>query len=129
MKASSLSFKTAVAAGLIGMSWGIYMAISEDRSTLPAHAHLNLLGWVSLFLFGVYYHLYPQLDSTRLALAQVGVWIVSTIVLIIGVAMVHSGRSAGGPLAGVSSVVVVADMALFAWLVMKAESAKGAAAN
>ena len=49
MKASSLSFFAAVIAVLVGMSWGIVMAISQDHSAMPAHAHLNLLGWVSLF--------------------------------------------------------------------------------
>ncbi|MBX9823195.1 MAG: hypothetical protein K2Y19_21540, partial [Afipia birgiae] len=61
MKASSLSFFAAVIAVLIGMSWGIVMAISKDHSAMPAHAHLNLLGWVSLFLFGIFYRLHPSL--------------------------------------------------------------------
>ena len=32
---------------------GIGMAASQNHSIMPAHAHLNLLGWVSLFLFGI----------------------------------------------------------------------------
>src|SRR5437764_922833 len=47
MKASILSFRTAVLIVIVGMIWGIVMAISQDHSTFPAHAHLNLLGWVS----------------------------------------------------------------------------------
>jgi len=30
------------------------MGISKDHAAMPAHAHLNLLGFVSLFLFGFY---------------------------------------------------------------------------
>ena len=52
MKASTLCFRAAVLLVLAGMVWGLQMAISEDHSAFPAHAHLNLLGWVSLFLFG-----------------------------------------------------------------------------
>ena len=48
MKASSVSFPAAVLAVIVGMIWGIVMAISRDHSAMPAHAHLNLLGWVSL---------------------------------------------------------------------------------
>src|SRR5437588_12990110 len=33
---------------LIGMSLGIYMGASEDHSLYPAHAHLNLIGWVTM---------------------------------------------------------------------------------
>jgi len=40
------------------MAWGIFMAASRDHSSMPAHAHLNLLGWVSLFLFGIYYRMH-----------------------------------------------------------------------
>jgi hypothetical protein len=49
MKASSLSFQAAVLLVVVGMIWGIVMAISQDHSAMAAHAHLNLLGWVSLF--------------------------------------------------------------------------------
>ena len=68
MKASSLSFPAAVVMVIAGMVWGIVMAISQDHSAMPAHAHLNLLGWVSLFLFGIFYHLHPAIDRSRAAL-------------------------------------------------------------
>ena len=121
MKASFLSFRAAVVMVVAGMIWGIAMGISEDHSTFPAHAHLNLLGWVSLFLFGIYYHLHPSLDRNRLASVQVWVWIAATIVLSIGVALVHSGRTIGDPIAAVSSLVILADMLLFGWLVYRRE--------
>ena len=121
MKASVLSFRAAVVMVVAGMIWGIAMGISEDHSTFPAHAHLNLLGWVSLFLFGIYYHLHPSLDRNRLASVQVWVWIAATIVLSVGVALVHSGRTIGDPIAAVSSLVILADMLLFGWLVYRRE--------
>lgn len=121
MKASSLSFYAAVIAVLVGMSWGIVMAISQDHSAMPAHAHLNLLGWVSLFLFGVFYRLHPSLEVSRTALMQVCVWIVGTISLTVGVAMLHAGNKAGEPFAGIGSFVLLGDMLLFGWLVVRYE--------
>lgn len=121
MTASILSFRAAVMMVVAGMIWGIAMGITQDHSTLPAHAHLNLLGWVSLFLFGIYYHLHPAVDRSRLASLQVWVWIVSTIILTIGVALVHSGHAIGDPIAAVSSLLVLADMLLFGWLVIRRE--------
>ena len=117
MKASVLCFRAAVVMVVGGMLWGIAMGISEDHSTMPAHAHLTLLGWVSLFLFGVYYHLHPAVDRRRLATLQVWVWILGTIVMTVGVALVHSGRKLGDPIAAVSSLLVLADMLFFGWLI------------
>ncbi|WP_019195545.1 hypothetical protein [Afipia birgiae] len=121
MKASSLSFFAAVIAVLIGMSWGIVMAISKDHSAMPAHAHLNLLGWVSLFLFGIFYRLHPSLEVSRTALMQIWVWIIGTISLTVGVAMLHAGNQAGEPFAGIGSFVLLGDMVLFGWLVVRYE--------
>jgi cbb3-type cytochrome oxidase subunit 1 len=124
MKASILSFRAAVLMVIAGMIWGIVMGISQDHSTMPAHAHLNLLGWVSLFLFGIYYHLHPAVDLNRLALVQVWIWIVGTIVLTIGVGLVYSGHAVGEPITAVSSLVVLADTLLFGWLVFRREAAE-----
>lgn len=121
MKASSTSFRAAVLLALVGMVWGIVMAISQDHSTMPAHAHLNLLGWVSLFLFGIFYRLNPGIDRSRSARIQVGVWIVATVVLTTGVALEHSGNPAGDPIAAIGSLAVLADMMLFGWLVLRHE--------
>ena len=119
MKASSISFQAAVLLVIMGMGWGIIMAISEDHTTMPAHAHLNLLGWVSLFLFGIFYHLHPAIDLSRSAMVQVCVWIISTIGLTLGVAMIHRGNHLGDPIAAVASVLALLDMILFSWLVYR----------
>jgi len=124
MKASALSFQAAVVFVVAGMIWGIVMAISEDHSAMPAHAHLNLLGWVSLFLFGIYYRLHPSLEGTTSARVQVWVWIVGTVILTIGVGLVHTGHAVGDPIAAVGSFVVLLDTLLFGWLVFRGERAE-----
>ena len=124
MKASILCFRAAVLMAAAGMIWGIVMGISQDHATLPAHAHLNLLGWVSLFLFGIYYHLHPAVNRSALASLQVWVWITGTIIMTIGVALVHSGHEIGDPIAAVSSLVVLVDMLIFGWLVFRSEPAE-----
>ena len=121
MKASSVSFPAAVLAVIAGMIWGIVMAISRDHSAMPAHAHLNLLGWVSLFLFGIFYHLHPAIDRSKAALVQVTAWIIGTIVLTISVGLIHTGHDAGEPFAIGGSLTVFAAMLLFGWLVVRRE--------
>jgi hypothetical protein len=121
MKASSLSFQAAVLFVLAGMAWGIQMGVTQDHSAFPAHAHLNLLGWVSLFLFGVYYHLNPSLDKAGAALIQVWIWIVGTIIETIGIRLVIAGHEAAEPTVAVGSLIVFADMLIFGWLVFQCE--------
>ena len=122
MKASSLCFRAAVLFVIAGMVWGIIMAVSENHAAMPAHAHLNLLGWVSLFLFGIYYRLHPALETARTALLQVWAWIVATVVLATGVGLIFSGYPAADPLAVVGSLLALAAMILFGWVVFRAES-------
>ena len=104
----ALSFRAAVLMGAAGMLWGLYVGVSEDHSAMPAHAHLNFLGWVSLFLFGAYYRLHPELDRSRYAMAQVLIWIIATIVMAIALGLVFSwGRpDIGEPITGVASTVI-----------------------
>jgi drug/metabolite transporter (DMT)-like permease len=98
------------------------MGITQDHTAFPAHAHLNLLGWASLFLFGVYYHLNPSLDRTGAAWIQVWIWIAATITTTIGVGLVHTGHEAADPIADVGLLIVFAAMLIFAWLVFQCET-------
>jgi len=104
---------------MTGMAMGIAMAATHDHSVFPAHAHLNLLGWVSLFLIGIYYRFNPSLDMSRAGLVQVVVWILGTIILTIGVAAIYLGHPAAEPVAIVGSLIIFADMLFFAVLVFR----------
>jgi hypothetical protein len=103
------------------MTIGIAMAASGNHSVFPAHAHLNLLGWVSLFLIGIFYRFHPALDASRLALAHVVVWTVGTIVLTCGVAAIYLGRPDLEFIAVIGSLMVLGAMLLFAYLVFRSE--------
>jgi cbb3-type cytochrome oxidase subunit 1 len=121
MRASTVSFCSAVCLAIIGMIIGIIMAASGDHSVFPAHAHLNLLGWVSLFLIGIFYRLRPALDTSWVALVQVGIWICGTIILTCGVAAIYLGRPDLEVIAIAGSLIVLGDMLWFAYLVFRNE--------
>lgn len=112
-------FRAAVLYALLGMAWGIHMAVSHDHGTYPAHAHLLLLGWVSMAIYGAIYRLCPKaadglLPRVHFWLAQAGL-----VAMIPGVALVHSGQAAGEPLAAAGSLVTIMGMALFALTVWR----------
>lgn len=119
MTASSLSFRLAVLCVIAGMGMGIGMAASQNHALMPAHAHLNLLGWVSLFLFGIYYERRPLLNNSRLAMIQVALWTVGTVLLTIAVGAIHLGYDAADPIAGLASLMVLGAMLLFAYFVFR----------
>lgn len=105
-------FMTAAAYALVGMGFGIVMAASQDHTLSTAHAHLNLLGWVSMAIYGLFYHTVPTAAETRLArihvvVATLGIWI-----MIPGIAMAVMGMSEGPAVIG--SLLTIVGMILFA---------------
>jgi hypothetical protein len=60
-------FKAAVGFLVLGILMGLQMSISGHHNVIGAHAHSNLVGWVSMALFGCYYGLNPAKAETRLA--------------------------------------------------------------
>jgi hypothetical protein len=56
-RVSTAFFLVAALCGLAGMLWGSHMGMSGDHTLHPVHAHLNLLGWVTLAIMGGFYAL------------------------------------------------------------------------
>lgn len=51
----------------IAVCLGLVMGIIHNFAFTSVHAHLNLLGWVSMALFGIIYCIYPRAAETKLA--------------------------------------------------------------
>jgi hypothetical protein len=96
---------------LAGAGLGIKMGAAEDFQLAPVHAHLNLVGWVSLALFGLTYRAYPQLSRSRLAPLHFGTSAVAALLfpLGIGLAILRSQPQ----LAIAASLLFVAGVLLF----------------
>src|SRR6202011_3325451 len=84
----SLMMCVGAAVLVLGMLAGIDMGIREDFTLAPAHAHLNLVGGVLLFLFGLYYRLVPAAGASTLAKAQGWLHIIGAVLFPVGVAIV-----------------------------------------
>lgn len=111
-----LFFATAALAVTIGMAWGIQMSATGDHSLSPAHAHLNLVGWATMALFGVYYTLTPH-AAGRLATVHFGVALAGLVILVPGIVMAISGT--GETLAKLGSVLTILSMLIFLWTVFR----------
>ncbi len=110
-------FMAASLFAIIGMGWGIKMAATHDHLLSPAHAHLNLIGWVSMAIFGIYYALVPQAVDRRLfgapyPWAHFVVSFAGVCAITPGIAIAVSGGAEGLAIAG--SILTIAGMAMFA---------------
>lgn len=112
-------FKLASFTALVGVSMGIYMGIFEDHTLAPVHVHLNLIGWVSLFLFGLFYKSHAAAIGI-MAVAQVALSTTGYIVMLGGLAgLLLSGSAVFFPLAVAGSLLVWFGFAMFFFIVAR----------
>ncbi len=106
--------KIAVVYLFFGALLGVVMGLRENFVLAPVHAHLVLLGWASLAIAGLIYHQYPAAAKNRLA--QIHFWLhnLALPVFMIGLAALLSGYPAAGPVVGISALVVLIALGVFA---------------
>ena len=102
---------------LAGMAYGMYMAGSQDFTYSPAHAHNNLLGWLSMAVFGLYYRTSPIAALSTMAAAHFCVSVAANLIFPIGIGMAVTGR--GEFLAALGGGLVILSMVLFAIVVWR----------
>ncbi|HET7889771.1 MAG TPA: hypothetical protein VFL62_26365 [Bradyrhizobium sp.] len=116
---SSLMMRVAVTILVLGMIWGIEMGVRQSFALAPAHAHLNLVGGVLLFVFALYYRLVPAAEQSTLAKWQGWLHIVGAILFPVGVAVVISKGQAFIILPIIGSLIVLTAVALFGLIVFR----------
>ena len=113
-------FRISVSLGLIGILLGIVMGIRQDFVLMPAHAHLNLLGFVTMFLSALYYRVVPEAAASGLARYQAIVSVAGAVLFPIGIACVLlGGHDRFEPVVVAGALTVLLGMALFAVIVFR----------
>ena len=110
-------FAFAVLCVAAGMVWGLVMAATHDHAMAPAHAHLNLVGWATMGLFGLYYVVTPAAAESRLAKLHLPVAAAGVVAMVPGIALAELGLGEG--LAIVGSLLTLVSMAVFVAVVMR----------
>jgi hypothetical protein len=98
---------------LTGMAWGVWMGAHQDFTMAPAHAHLNLLGFVALSIMGTFYALAGERAPIRLAWVNFVLSFGSVIVLIPMLAKLLGGDTAIGPMMAGPELAAIAGMVTF----------------
>ena len=106
--------KIAVVYLVIGALLGFTMGITQKFVLVPVHAHVLLLGWASLALAGLVYHLYPAASTTRLARFHFWLHNIGLPLFMVGLGFLLTGNESMLPLVIVSSIAVIVGLVLFA---------------
>jgi cbb3-type cytochrome oxidase subunit 1 len=99
---------------IVGMALGLAMGLSGNHQFFPAHAHINLIGWVSFALYGLIYRQFPAAAAAHLARWHFWVSNVGALLLFVGIAGINAGYSGFIPLAGTGSVATLLGAIIFA---------------
>ncbi|MFT6557066.1 MAG: cbb3-type cytochrome oxidase subunit 1 [Sneathiella sp.] len=99
------------------MLWGVQMSASADHALYPAHAHLNLLGWVSFALFGLYYHV--QQKAAESVLSTVHFWMATAGLVLMIPGIVLALREIDETLVKLGSLLTVGAMLLFVFIIFR----------
>jgi hypothetical protein len=121
MPLASLCFRTAVIIALIGFGLGIGMGMARDFTLAPAHAHLNLLGYVSFFLYGAFYALLPSAANGVLPRIHYFLALIGAVLMTGGIAAVVYDYRELIPLAFAGAFIAYAGLLVFAWIVFRAK--------
>ncbi|WP_181703013.1 hypothetical protein [Chthonobacter albigriseus] len=116
---AQLYFKTAICLLLIGMGAGIGMAASGVHTIYSAHAHLNLLGFVVMSIYGAYFALYPAKAEGRLPRIIWALHTVGVVVMFPALAYMLLGNPALEPIVALSSIVVFIAALMFGYVVWR----------
>ena len=104
-----------------GMIWGMWMGMHQNFTLAPAHAHLNLLGWVTAGLYGTFYALTRETMSPRLAWLNYALSTIGVIVMVPSLIMLlltNDGEK-WGPVVQAGSGIIFLGLAVFAFSALR----------
>jgi hypothetical protein len=94
-----------------GMSFGIWIGINERFEHAHLHAHINLIGYASMILFGLLYRGFPALAESRLAALHFLLFNLGAITFLTGIPLAQAHQTVAFAAGG--SLLVLAGMLTF----------------
>lgn len=98
---------------LLGIILGMFMSITHQFSYAPSHAHISLLGWASLALAGIIYHLFPDAAQNKLATSHFWLHNIGLPVMMIGLIAFEAGKTAFEPVIAIGASLTSLGVVLF----------------
>ncbi len=104
--------RIAVVYFVIGVIFGMYIGMNKQFQLTSVHAHVNLLGWVSLALAGVIYCLFPAASQSRLGKMHFWLHNIGLPVIIIGLYL-ELAPIVATPLIPIGGTIAILGIVLF----------------
>jgi hypothetical protein len=120
MSVSNNFLRLGVLSALIGMALGVWMGANEDFVLRPVHAHINLLGFASMMLFGLFYRAFPAAGRGWLPMAHFGLSVLGFLILMPSLALMLLQKPFFLPAMIASEIMLVGSMLLFVIIVFMA---------
>ena len=128
---SNTFLRLGVLFALIGVSLGYWMGATHQFTVSPVHAHINLLGWVSMFLYGLFYRAFPEAAVGLLPKVHLGLAIIGLPIMMVGLTFMLTAvpglQPYVPPMMMAGPTLVVLGMFVFAFIVFKATGGKAPA--
>jgi hypothetical protein len=113
---SHLFFRAGILFLLVGIGIGLAMSISGTHDVIGAHAHINLLGWVTSAIFGGYYALNPAKASGLVPRVHFWVYTAGVALMSVSLYLLLKGNTAMEPLVAAGSLLTAAGILIGAYV-------------
>ncbi|OWW22120.1 cytochrome-c oxidase [Noviherbaspirillum denitrificans] len=121
-------FRIAIVYLIAGIALGIVMGATQQFAMRPVHAHLNLLGWTTGALAGLFYLFFPRAAHSRLGKAHFLLHNLGVPVMMGALALVLTGNTAVVPVLIAGEMTTAAGVLVFALnMVVNVKAAPAAA--
>lgn len=117
-----------VLSALVGMTLGVWMGANQDFVLRPVHAHINLLGFASMMLFGLFYRAFPAAARGWLPLVHFALSVLGFLILMPSLTLLLLQKPLFLPAMIASEIMLVLSMLLFVVIVFMATVKKEPAA-
>ena len=128
MSVSNNFLRLGVLSALVGMSLGVWMGANQDFVLRPVHAHINLLGFASMMLFGLFYRAFPAAGRGWLPMVHFALSVLGFLILMPSLTLLILEKPLFMPAMIASEIMLVLSMLLFVIIVFMATMKKDEAA-
>ncbi|NJC40069.1 hypothetical protein GGQ87_000327 [Brevundimonas alba] len=124
MSVSNNFLRLGALSALVGMTLGVWMGANQDFVLRPVHAHINLLGFASMMLFGLFYRSFPAAARGWLPMAHFALSVLGFLILMPSLALMLMQKPVFMPAMIASEIGLVSSMLLFVIIVFMATMKK-----
>ncbi len=109
-----------VLALICGVSLGVWMGANENFTLRPIHAHINLIGWATMMIYGLFYRAFPDAARGWAPVTQFFLGVIGFILMMAGLTMMLLGNPVLMPALIAGELMTLVSILLFAVILFRA---------